>query len=138
VTIPPLAAPAHPALRIERAEPSGLILTDINCVAYGFPPRRGGLGERDRILAEVELRVQYVKLDLRTAAAGLQGGRDVARKLIYFKASSTAFTTAGSSGVTPGSKRAKIVPSLAIRNFVKFHRMSPPVLGFWSLSVRYS
>ena len=58
--------------------------------------------------------------------------------LIYRKAFSTAFTNDGSSGATAGSKRARIVPSRPIRNFVKFHRISPPVFGFSRSSVRYS
>lgn len=37
----PLAAPGHPALHIERAEDNGLVLTDINCIAYGFPLESG-------------------------------------------------------------------------------------------------
>ena len=37
----PLAAPGHPALHIERAEDNGLVLTDINCIAYGFPLEAG-------------------------------------------------------------------------------------------------
>jgi GNAT superfamily N-acetyltransferase len=37
----PLPAPGHSALHIERAEDNGLVLTDINCIAYGFPLETG-------------------------------------------------------------------------------------------------
>src|SRR6266852_1482418 len=38
--------------------------------------------------------------------------------------------TSGESGVTAGSKRARISPSGPTRNFVKFHLISPPGFGF--------
>jgi hypothetical protein len=31
----------RPAVHIERAEDNGLVLTDINCIAYGFPLEAG-------------------------------------------------------------------------------------------------
>src|ERR1700685_723709 len=49
---------------------------------------------------------------------------------------SMAEITSGESGVTSDSKRAITRPSGPIRNFVKFHSISPPVLGFACLSVR--
>src|SRR6267154_2412093 len=45
--------------------------------------------------------------------------------------------TSAESGVTAGSKRARIWPSGPTRNFVKFHWISPPVFGFADLSVKY-
>jgi hypothetical protein len=53
------------------------------------------------------------------------------------KAASTALTKSVDSGVTADSKRLITLPFLSTRNFVKFHLMSPPVLGFADLSVRY-
>src|SRR5579864_6110760 len=64
-------------------------------------------------------------------------GQDVARKLNYcFRADSMALTTLGASGFTAGSKRASTLPSRPTRNLVKFHLMSPPVVGLAVLSVR--
>jgi GNAT superfamily N-acetyltransferase len=37
----PLAAPGHAALHIERAKNDGVVVTDINCVAYGFARELG-------------------------------------------------------------------------------------------------
>jgi GNAT superfamily N-acetyltransferase len=37
----PLAAPAHPDLRIERADDNGVTVTEINCLAYGFAVETG-------------------------------------------------------------------------------------------------
>lgn len=53
-----------------------------------------------------------------------------------FKAVSIAAITSGESGFTAGSKRARILPSRETRNFVKFHLISPPVVGLVAFSVR--
>ena len=37
----PLTAPGHPDLRIERTEDNGVIVTEINCLAYGFAVETG-------------------------------------------------------------------------------------------------
>src|SRR5258708_1319597 len=55
----------------------------------------------------------------------------------YFNAFSMAEVTSGESGVTLGSKRAITLPSRPTRNLVKFHLISPPVVGFALESVRY-
>ena len=52
------------------------------------------------------------------------------------RASSTAFSSAASSGVVPGSNRARGLPSRPIRNLPKFHFTSPGKapslpLNFW-------
>jgi hypothetical protein len=67
--------------------------------------------------------------------ASLKAHRDP--PYLYRKAFSTACTNAGSFGDTCGSKRATTVPSRPIRNFVKFQRISPPVFGFCTWSVKY-
>ena len=51
-----------------------------------------------------------------------------------FSADSIAEITCGESGVTAGSKRAIGCPLRAMRNFVKFHLISPLTLG---AAVRY-
>src|SRR5260370_7182495 len=45
--------------------------------------------------------------------------------------------TSGESGVTAGSKRARICPSGPTRNFLKFHLISPPVFRFAHFSLTY-
>src|SRR5437879_231441 len=58
--------------------------------------------------------------------------------LRYFaSAFSMAATICGESGVTSGSNRATTLPLRSNRNFVKFHLISPPVVGFADESVRY-
>jgi ribosomal protein S18 acetylase RimI-like enzyme len=37
----PLTAPGHAALHIERADDNGVVPSDINCMAYGFPLQTG-------------------------------------------------------------------------------------------------
>lgn len=55
---------------------------------------------------------------------------DAERGQAYFASSaSIADTSAGSSGAVAGAKRAATVPSLAIRNFSKFHSTSGSSLG---------
>ncbi len=54
----------------------------------------------------------------------------------YFRAFSMAAVTSGESGLTGDSKRAMTLPLRSTRNFVKFHLISPPVLGLADVSVR--
>src|SRR3982074_3283957 len=50
-------------------------------------------------------------------------------RIRYCSAASMALITSGASGFTMGSNRAITFPSLPTRNFVKFHLISPPVVG---------
>jgi hypothetical protein len=54
-----------------------------------------------------------------------------------FRADSMAATTSGESGVVAGSKRETGLPLRSKMNLVKFHLMSPPMVGLAVLSVRY-
>src|SRR5450755_337944 len=56
--------------------------------------------------------------------------------LYRLRAASIASTTGWASGFTAGSKRAITLPSRSTRNLVKFHLISPPVVGLSSLLVR--
>jgi len=65
--------------------------------------------------------------------------RTAAARGRYFRllrAFSTAEVRSFESGSTSESNRAITLPSGPIKNFVKFHPMSPPVFGFAVLSVR--
>src|SRR6202049_5347123 len=53
-----------------------------------------------------------------------------------FKAASTAETRPPESGSTSGSNRWITLPLRSTRNLVKFHWISPPVLGLVLASVR--
>src|SRR6202049_4331535 len=54
----------------------------------------------------------------------------------FFKAASTAETRPPESGSTSGSNRWITLPLRSTRNLVKFHWISPPVLGLVLASVR--
>ncbi len=54
----------------------------------------------------------------------------------FFNSASMALVTSGASGFTRGSKRETILPSLLIRNLVKFHWISPACCGSVSFEVR--
>jgi|GEM_PF-6437284 len=57
----------------------------------------------------------------------LRGQKSLSCGLDYFaaRASLIAATTAGASGLSPGSKRFRILPSRPMRNLPKFHFTSP-------------
>src|ERR1039457_2492049 len=109
-----------------------------NCLATRMPNSRSVLARSRASAVSIDSSI-FVYL-YRRNSEGLRPGKMPAsvRWVLYCaNAASTDLTRSAASGVTADSKRLITLPFLSTRNLVKFHLISPPVLGLADLSVRY-